>query len=412
MLTVLRQRNFALLWFGQLISTLGDWVLFVGLPVYIYEQTGSALATGAVFLTQSVTSVLLGSIAGVFVDRLDRKRTMIIADLLRALFLLPLLVVRSPEWLWLVYPVAFIEAVIAQFFDPAKDAIIPHLVGEKDLMAANSLNALSGASTILVGPLIGGALMELLGLRSVVLLDAFSFLLSAAAISFIVLRHERYAEETGIDFSSAVSTWADVWKKWLEGLRLVRTENWLAVLFVIVGLSASGQGVVTVLYVVFVKQVLRGGAMEYGWLVAVQGIGGIAAGFIIGKIGSRLHPLSWIMFSRLAVGLIFLAMFSFPWLPLTLALSAVLAIPATAYNVSMQTLIQTGVPDGYRGRILGARATTYALLALLGMGLASILGDVISVTTVLQIGGGLFFMAGVFAVTKLRGYRQEWSIDK
>ena len=93
MLAILRQRNFALLWLGSLISFVGDWVLFIALPVYIYDLTGSALATGGMFIAQTAPRLLFGSIAGVFVDRWDRRRTMIVANLLSAAVLLLL-----PSW--------------------------------------------------------------------------------------------------------------------------------------------------------------------------------------------------------------------------------------------------------------------------------------------------------------------------
>src|SRR5437660_7176174 len=99
MLAILRQRNFTLLWIGQLISVFGDWVLLIALPFYIFDLTGSALATGAMFMAQTVPRVLLGSVAGVFVDRWNRKRTMIAADLSRAVLMLALLSVHSAGWL-------------------------------------------------------------------------------------------------------------------------------------------------------------------------------------------------------------------------------------------------------------------------------------------------------------------------
>src|SRR5947209_6081928 len=142
MFAVLRQRNFALLWLGQLISLLGDWVLLVALPFYVYQRTGSALATGAMFIVETIPRLALGSLAGVFVDRWDRRWTMIVADLSRTVILLPLLLVHSHNALWLVYPVALLETTITQFFSPAFGALIPHFVEEKDLTAANSLNAL------------------------------------------------------------------------------------------------------------------------------------------------------------------------------------------------------------------------------------------------------------------------------
>src|SRR6266496_5856951 len=138
MLATLRHRNFALLWIAGLISFVGDWALFIALPVYVYDLTGSTLATGTMFVAQSLPRLLLGSIAGVFVDRWDRRRTMIVANLLSAVTLLLLLPVRSIADLWLVYLAAFLQASIALFFQPAESALVPTLVGEEHLIHANA----------------------------------------------------------------------------------------------------------------------------------------------------------------------------------------------------------------------------------------------------------------------------------
>src|SRR5215210_3033764 len=95
MLAVLRQRSFFLLWSGGVLSVIGDFFLFVALPFFVYERTGSALATGAMFIAQTLPRLIFGSVAGVFVDRWDRKKTMVIADLSRALIVLPLLLVAA-----------------------------------------------------------------------------------------------------------------------------------------------------------------------------------------------------------------------------------------------------------------------------------------------------------------------------
>src|SRR5215212_7549301 len=129
MLATLRHRNFALLWLGGLISFIGDWVLFIALPVFVYDLTGSTLATGAMFIAQSLPRLLFGSLAGVFVDHWDRRRTMIAANLLSAVILLLLLLVRAPGDLWLLYTVAFVQTTFTLFFTPAEQALVPHLVG-------------------------------------------------------------------------------------------------------------------------------------------------------------------------------------------------------------------------------------------------------------------------------------------
>src|SRR5262245_38949396 len=133
MFAVLRQRNFALLWVGGLISSIGSSMLYIALPFYVYERTNSALASGAIFITQMVPGVLLGSVAGVFVDRWDRQRTMVVADAARAGLILLLFAVPSGEWLWVVYLVGFLEQAVSLFFGPANNALIPRLVGDDHL---------------------------------------------------------------------------------------------------------------------------------------------------------------------------------------------------------------------------------------------------------------------------------------
>src|SRR5262249_28234071 len=152
---------------GQLISTAGDWVLIIALPFYVFSLTGSTLATGFMFIVQTLPRVLLGSVAGVYVDRWDRRRTMIVADLLRGALLLAMLAVHSLDELWIVYIVAALQSIIAQFFIPAKNALIPRLVAPADLVDASALNSIGDNVARLTAPAIGGALLAWLGLSSV-----------------------------------------------------------------------------------------------------------------------------------------------------------------------------------------------------------------------------------------------------
>ena len=251
MLTVLRQRNFAVLWTGGLISMLGDWLLFVALPFYIYDLTGSALATGGMFVAESLPILLLGSLGGVFADRWDRRRTMIAADLLRAGLLLLLLAVRSPEWLWAIYLVVFVQSSIGQFFNPAKNALIPHLVEERQLMQANALNTLGVELTRLIGAPLGGVLTALLGLGSVVVLDSASFLLSAPLIALVAVPPARQVGTARGPETAPRSVLASVWIDLVAGLRLVAHERWLAGLFLAMGAVMLGQGITNALELAF-----------------------------------------------------------------------------------------------------------------------------------------------------------------
>ncbi len=165
-MSVLRQRNFVLVWSAGLISLTGDWMLWIAVPVHVYAVTGSTIATGVAFAARVIPQLALGSVAGVFVDRWDRKRIMVAANLARAAIIVPLLFVGSPDTLWIVYAAIAIETSIGLLFGPAENALLPRLVGEKRLLEANSLNSLNNNLARLVGPALGGLVVGFTGLSA------------------------------------------------------------------------------------------------------------------------------------------------------------------------------------------------------------------------------------------------------
>jgi MFS family permease len=414
MLVALRQRNFALLWFGQLISLTGDYVLIVALPFYTYQLTGSVLATGVMFLVQALPGLFLGSLAGVFVDRWDRRWTMIASDLLRAGVLLFLLLARSRDLVWIIYVVAFTEQLISLFFIPAKGAIIPNLVEEQHLMAANSLNSTSDAITRLVGPPLGGALLALLGLSSTVFIDSASYLVSALMILLIAMpaRSLPAGEALAVDQkeeteqktkSGMLVTLAGVWREWLDGLRLVIHERILLTLFVAGAIIMLSQGIINVLIVVFVKTILHGDASTFGLLITFQGIGMLAGAVLVGQLGKRLKPAYLLALGTVPAGIAVLAIVNVANIVLTLALITVVGVLVVSFFITEQTLLQSAVADEYRGRVLGAYGTTSSLFYIIGIGCGSVLGGLLGVVGALDIAGALFALAGVVALLMLRG---------
>src|SRR4051795_6504169 len=165
MLPVLRRRDFALLWVGGLVSVAGDWVLYAALPFYVYERTGSTLATAGMIVAELAPSFVLGSVAGVFVDRWDRRRVLVAANLAQAAAVALLLVVARGGPLWIVFAVAAVQAAAAAFAIPAESALLPSLVPDEDLVPANALNALNNRLGRLIGLPIGAALYGALGLE-------------------------------------------------------------------------------------------------------------------------------------------------------------------------------------------------------------------------------------------------------
>ncbi len=404
MLAILRQRDFALLWSGDVISIVGDWVLIVGLPIYILILTHSVLATGAMLIAARIPSLLFGPVAGVFVDRWDRKRVMVVANALFALWLLPLLLVNSLERVWIVYLVQFAESSIGQFFMPAESALLPNLVSKEQLVAANSLNSLSDNLARLVGPALGGLVAGLAGLPGVVLVDAVSFIL--AGLLLMGIRGAPVASQAGAAKTPG-SAWAAVWREWLDGLRVVRRERVLLVFFLVTAITRLGEGVFGVLIIVFVNRVLHGGASQFGWLMSAQAIGALIGGVLVGWAGSRLLSPRWIGLCSVIFGLIDLVIFNspafFPVFLISFGLFVLVGIPGIAYSTGLMALQQAVTPDAYRGRVSSAFLTTGALMGLIGTLIASTLGDHLGVVLVLNIQGGVYILAGIFVLALLGG---------
>src|SRR3954453_21928701 len=228
MFAVLRQRDFGLLWTGGLISVAGDWVLYAALPFFVYERTGSTVATAGMIVAELGPGVVFGSFAGVWVDRLDRRRLLVVTNLLQAAVAGLLLLVTHGSRLWIVYAVAGAQSLLASFSQPAESALLPSLVGPGELVAANALNTLNNRLARLAGVPVGGLLLGLFGLEPVVLLDAVSFLVAAALIALVHAPARVVAERTGIR------------GEWLDGLRLIRRDSTIGMLFWVLGLYTFG----------------------------------------------------------------------------------------------------------------------------------------------------------------------------
>ncbi len=404
---MLANRNFALLWWGGLVSMIGSWALQIGLPVYVYETTGSTLATGLTFMVGTVPRILLGSVAGIFVDRWNRQRTMVVTNLLLFAGVLPLALVPTTGWLWLVYPVAFIQAAVSRFFIPAENAFLPTVVEEPQLAPANALNALNDNLARLIGPALGGVVMGFVGLQGVVLLDAASFLVAAGCVALVRL-NPRPAEvpEPPTESPVVFSGLSGVWREWLEGLRLVQQNRVVTLLFVIIAITSVGEGVMSALFIPFVTDVLRGEAVMVGWLMSAQAVGGIIGGILISGLADRFKPFWLLGWGALGLGVIDLVIFNYPFflsgVTLALLLIALAGLPVSALQAGLLTLFQINVEDRYRGRVFGAYGTTMALLNLAGLTLAAVFGDPLGIVPVINVQGVAYVVAGLAGLVFLR----------
>ncbi|MBO0841113.1 MAG: MFS transporter, partial [Sciscionella sp.] len=264
MLGVLRHRDFTLVWLAGLISETGDWLLITGLPVYVFTLTGSSLVMSTVFIAELIPNVVLGPLAGVLVDRVDRRGLLVIVLLMQSALLLCLFAVSSAGDLWLIYLVAVGESVLTQFVEPAKNALLPSLVGEHEVVAANGLIGLGENIARLVGSSLGGLAVVGGTLVGVTAGDTMSFVVAALLVASTAGRVIDATTDGGH---------ASMCQEFVDGLRVVGRSAPLRATFVSVAFGALAQGLFVVLFVVFVARVLHGDATEIGLLRGVQAIG-------------------------------------------------------------------------------------------------------------------------------------------
>jgi len=400
----IRNRNFALLWSGGLISDLGDWMLLIALPVYVFQLTGSAFITSTVFVVELVPALIVGQIAGVYVDRWDRRRILIVAGLAQAALLLPLLAATTVDRLWIIYVVAAVQSCLARLCGPAKAALVPALVPADQLTAANSLNAVSDNLARLVGSPLGGLAIQLLGLTGVVIVDAVTYLASAALTAG--LRSPRAETPARAPSPARPSQRPSLLGDWLEGLRTIRRTTPLPAVLFIGALSQVAQGIFVVLFVVFVLQELHGTGGDVGLIRGMQAVGGIVGGLAIGALSRRLSPRALVGGGFIVFGLISLATWNAPTLTTAIGvyvgLFMIVGVPGVATMTGLMTTVQSVAPPTHLGRVFAAFEASAGGLQAVGVLLAGALADRLGVVTILNAQAGIYVLCGLLALVVLR----------
>lgn len=402
MKVLIQRRNLFLLWLGQLVSLSGDWFLTIALPFYVYQLTGSVLQTGLTFMLELLPRVFLGSVAGLFVDRWDRRRMMIAADLIRAVAVALLVLVRVSSLVWIIYLVVFLQAVVTQFFTPALLTLVPSLLdnNEEEFVAANSALSLNEAVTRLIGPPLGGALLGVIGLTGTVLADSATYLFSALMLAFIAVPSaapvvQKSVRSFGLAFSAA-------WRDWLAGLQLVVRIQTLRGIFLTAAILMLGQGIFNILLVIFINRYMHEGAIVYSWLITAQGVGSLLGAVFMSSMSKRLR-INYLLAQALFVtGVAMALVISRPGLLIMILLIVLVGFFFVGFVVIIQTLLQTSVEEGYRGRIIGSFEATFSLAMLVGMLLASTTGALFGIIPLLYASAALTILAGLAALLLLR----------
>lgn len=404
MFAVLRRRDFALLWTAGFVSIAGDWMLYAALPYFVFQRTGSTLATAGMTAAELVPSMLLGSVAGVFADRWDRKHLLVACNLAQAVTVLGLFLVAAAGAVWPVYLVGVVAACIAAFASPAEDALLPTLVDEAELVEANALGALNNRLGRLVGLPAGAALLGTLGLDGVIVADAASFAVAATLLRWVAphTSPSGAGEPVGAEVTNAARAF---WREWRDGLSIVRRDRTITGIFMVLGLMTFGGTMLDPVTVAWVRDILHRGADTYALLLTTHAAAGIACSLLIGHLGRHLTTRQLMGWTSVIAGAALAVKYNLPTVSVAYPLTVISGFTSVASSVGVTSLLQQTIPDTHRGRIFGALGTTGALLSLAGAAVAGALAGIVGITQTLDIAAGLVALSGVVVLLAFAGSR-------
>lgn len=353
--------SFRNLWLARVVSNLGDWFNLLASAALVSRLTGTGSAISFLFLARFLPLFLMSPFAGVLADRFDRRRILIVADLLRALTVLGFLLVRSADQVWLLYALTALQFAFSALFTPAQTALIPDIVAEDELATANTLDSLTWSTMLAVGSMLGGLAAAFLGVQAAFVLDSLSFLVSAWFVSRVHpqagRRHVAAGDQPGLREGMTA---------FVEGLRYLTGRRTLLVIALVKAGGALIWGGVNVLEVPLAVDAfpLNGnGSLTLGLIYAAVGLG---TGFgplvlreVLGDTYGGMFKAVTLGFVASTLGVLGLALA--PSLPWALAATLVRGVGTGALWVFSTVLLQLLVADRLRGRVF---AFEFAALTL------------------------------------------------
>jgi MFS family permease len=348
-----RNPNFTRLWLGQLVSNMGDWFNTVAVLALVYDLTSSSFATGLILIASTLPAFLLTPYAGYIVDRFDRRKIMIVADLVRGLMALGMLLVRTADQIWLLYLFSALLIAFSSFFGPALNSSLPKLVRREELISANALSTSTWGLMLAVGAAVGGVVIATFGRDTAFVINSLSFFFSAAMVFSIRVPFGRIEQHSHAVDSKPRSTWDE----FRASLSLLKTYPQMgASVFVKTGIGLAGG--ILLLLTVFSKTVFYPkdsslGDAGIGWFYAARGLGVLLGPSIVRSfVGHDLGRMRRaILFALIFAGLGYFAFSTATtfWLA---AVFVLLAHMGTGISwVLSSTMLQILTPDRFRGRI-------------------------------------------------------------
>ncbi len=384
--------NFRQLWLGQVVSQLGDWFNTIALYTIILNLTGSGRDVGLLLVARFVPSFIFGPFSGVLADRFSRRSIMIISDLLRAVTVLGFLFVRRADQLWIIYVLTVAQLGLSTFFEPAKTAVIPSIVSDRELVAANAITSVTWSVMLTLGAFIGGVITGWFGTDVSFVLDALTYLLSAALIARVRIPAREPREKTKLTVNRALGI-----TETIEGVRYVMQRPRVLALLLVKPAWGLGGGILTLL-AVFGERIFpvgKSAATGIGVLFAARGIGTAVGPFVArrfsGEGKGRMQAAIGISF--LIGGIFYIAFGSATSFLFALIVLGIAHTGGSVLWVFSTVLLQRSVEDNFRGRVFAAELALLTLtMAASNYATGEMLDRLHMSPQLLTIGIGVFFL--------------------
>lgn len=399
-LTVFKNRSFSLMWLGQLVSTFGDALTQLAAWILVFRLTGSVLSVGLMLAVTSLPSLLFGLIAGVYVDRWDRKKILVVSCFVQAVLvaLIPLLLPFGILWL---YVLVALSSTVRQFFVPAHDSVLPDVADDKALEAANSFMSISSSASTVFGYAVAGIFASQISLSWVFLLDALTFILAGACLLGITAPRHTDDEEGHV---RTVLKDMRTGMQYLFSFPVLRSVLWISLG---IGLTI---GVFNTLGLPFVLSQLSGGSeFVFGIQEGVLSGGFVLGSLLMASFASLLKERGWIVLCLVGMGVLSLAYAVNVSVLLAILLSGFIGIFNAPVTIAIKTVFQRKTPPKLRGRVISAYYVGLDTAFVLGL-LTGGLGDLLDVRLLYAAAALLTLLLG-FVAAVLPGLKTSTAPD-
>jgi len=385
-------RGFRLLWLGQVVSQLGDWFNTIAVYTLVLNLTGSGRAVGLVLVARFLPTVVIGPLAGVVADRYSRRRIMIISDVVRAVVVLGFFFIRRPDQVWIIYALTVLQLAASTFFEPAKSAVIPSLVAERDLVTANAISSVTWSSMLTLGAALGGFVTGWFGTDVAFVIDSLTYLASALLVAAVIFPARPRRPKSKLTVGKALGI-TDT----LEGIRYVRTRPRVLALLAVKPAWGLGGGILALLAVFGEKIFPIGGsaAIGIGVLYAVRGVGTavgpIASRILLDETRRRMQQAIGVSF--IIGGVFYMAFGAATNFAVAATMLFIAHMGGSIVWIYATVLLQASVEDDFRGRVFAAELTLLTLaLAISNYATGELLDRFGYSPRAVTIGIGAFFL--------------------